>query len=286
MARPLRLEYPGAVYHITSRGNAQADIFLDDGDRRLFLRVLADAVERHAWRLYAYCLMGNHYHLLLETPEPNLSRGMRQVNGIYTQLFNRRHERVGHVLQGRFKAIVVERERYLVELSRYIALNPVRAGLTREPGAWRWSSYRATAGDEGAPAWLTPGPVLGRFSGDVPSAQRAYRRFVAEGLGHPSPWTELRGQIFLGTESFVRKLGPQVVMQTDLEEVPRPQRFASRPALAALLPAPAADPEMRNPAILEAYRRYGYTLREIARHLELHYSTVSRIVCLMRQFKT
>jgi REP element-mobilizing transposase RayT len=288
MARPLRLEYSGAVYHITSRGNARADIFCEDADREIFLRVLAAVVERQAWRVYAYCLMGNHYHLLVETPEPNLSRGMRQLNGIYTQRFNRRHGRVGHLLQGRFKSIVVERERYLLELSRYIALNPVRAGFTHDAGAWRWSSYRATAGMHWVPSWLEVESILGRFSTDVRAAQRGYRKFVTEGLNLPSPWCELRGQILLGTESFVHELAPKLGLLQHLEETPRVQRFAARPALDILLTrAQAKDQPSRNQAIVDAYMMHGYTLGEIARHLGLHYSTVSRIANpSMREFKT
>lgn len=288
MARPLRIEYPGAVYHITSRGNARTDIFCDDADREIFLRVLASVVERHAWRVYAYCLMGNHYHLLVETPEPDLSRGMRHLNGIYTQRFNRRHGRVGHLLQGRFKSIVVERERYLLELSRYIVLNPVRAGFMRSAGAWRWSSYRAAAGIQEVPSWLAVGSILARFSTDVRAAQRSYRMFVTEGLGLPSPWLDLRGQILLGTESFVQGLAPKLEILQGLEETPRVQRFAARPALDILLAgAQAKDQSRRNHAILDAYRMHRYTLAEIARHLGLHYSTVSRIANpSRRQFKT
>lgn len=288
MARPLRLEYPGAVYHVTSRGDARGDIFLDDGDRTAFLRVLAHAVERYAWRLYAYCLMGNHYHLLLETPEPNLSRGMRLLNGVYTQIFNRHHSRAGHVLQGRFKSIVVERERYLLELSRYIALNPVRSGFARSAVEWRWSSYRATAGMEMTPSWLAVGTVLSRFSDDALAAQRHYGNFVADGLGRASPWEELRGQVFLGTDAFVQQLAPKLCPLQGLVETPRSQRFAARPALDVLIPhAHRKDPSLRKPAIVEAYCTHGYTLAEIARHLGLHYSTISRITSAsMRQFKT
>jgi REP element-mobilizing transposase RayT len=154
MARPLRLEYEGAVYHVTSRGNAREAIFRVDPDRELFLEVLGATVERFGWVCYAYCLMTNHYHLLLETPEPNLSRGMRHLNGVYTQGFNRRHMRVGHVLQGRFKSIVVEKESHLLELARYVVLNPVRAKMVRSARDWPWSSYRATAGLGVAPPFL------------------------------------------------------------------------------------------------------------------------------------
>ncbi|MBD3670659.1 MAG: transposase [Gammaproteobacteria bacterium] len=127
MSRPLRIEYAGALYHVTSRGDGQKDIYLDDKDRRDFLSNLTHVCERYNWVVHAYCLMSNHYHLLLETPDGNLSQGMRQLNGVYTQQFNRTHERVGHVFQGRYKAIIVQKDSYLLELSRYIVLNPVRA---------------------------------------------------------------------------------------------------------------------------------------------------------------
>ena len=132
MARPLRIEFAGALYHVTSRGDRREDIYLDDGDRQLFLEVLEAVCERFNWEVHAYCLMSNHYHLLVETPDGNLSRGMRHLNGVYTQRFNRRHKKVGHVFQGRYKAILVQKENYLLELSRYIVLNPVRAGMVRE----------------------------------------------------------------------------------------------------------------------------------------------------------
>jgi REP element-mobilizing transposase RayT len=288
MARPLRIEYPGAVYHITARGNARADIYRDDADREIFLRVLANVVAHHRWRVYAYCLMGNHYHLLLETPEPNLSRGMRQLNGTYTQRFNRRHERVGHLLQGRFHAVIVDRERYLLELSRYIALNPIRAGFVPEPAEWRWSSYRATSGTEATPPWLTVDPILEHFAADARTARERYRRFVDDGRNFPSPWPDLRGQILLGTESFVRQLEPRLAAAKISREIPRPQRLAARPALDALFGDPQSrDRSRRNRTIREAYARHGYTLCEIARHLQLHYSTVSRIAQVeMPQFKT
>src|SRR5258708_27167287 len=138
MSRPLRIEYSGALYHLTSRGNAQEDIFRDDADREAFLAVLAAVVERFEWRLYAYCLMDNHYHLMVETPKANLSLGMRHLNGVYTQRFNRRHGRTGHVFQGRFKAIVVDRQSYLLELSRYVVLNPLRARMVKDPARYRW----------------------------------------------------------------------------------------------------------------------------------------------------
>jgi putative transposase len=131
MTRPLRVEFPGAVYHVTSRGDGREAIYVDDTDRDCFLAVVGQVLDRFAWRCHAYCLMGNHYHLLIETPEANLARGMRQLNGVYTQRFNRQHGRVGHVFQGRYKAIVVQKDKHLLELCRYVVLNPVRAGVVK-----------------------------------------------------------------------------------------------------------------------------------------------------------
>ncbi|MEJ2696952.1 MAG: transposase [Candidatus Sulfobium sp.] len=144
MARPLRIEYDGALYHVTSRGNERKRIFRDDEDRAAFLDTLLKVNERYNWMCHAYCLMNNHYHLIIETPDGNLSQGMRQLNGVYTQLFNRRHHRVGHLFQGRFKTILIEKEGYLLEVSRYVVLNPVRAKAVERPEHWKWSSYRGT----------------------------------------------------------------------------------------------------------------------------------------------
>ena len=147
-------------------------IYQNDADRREFFSVLERVLQRFHWLMHAYCLMDNHYHLLIETPEANLSTGMRQVNGIYTQRYNRHHKRVGHLLQGRFKAILVDRDNYLLELCRYVVLNPVRAKMVKRLQDYRWSSYRATAGLERAPWWLTCDWILSQFGGQRPAAQR------------------------------------------------------------------------------------------------------------------
>jgi REP element-mobilizing transposase RayT len=288
MARPLRIEYPGACYHITSRGNAKQAIFRDDVDRGILLHILGAAVKRFAWELHAYCLMGNHYHLLVQTPVPNLSRGMKQVNGVYTQRFNRRHERVGHLFQGRFGAILVEREVYLLELVRYVALNPVRAGMVSAPEQWRWSSHRAHAALATAPEWLPIEPILERFAADPREAPLRYRRFVADGIGLEGPWSQLRGQILLGTDLFANRFRTLIAQRAVSTEVPRADRLVARPSLYALLPgAGAMRRAERNAAIAEACLAHGYTLAEIARHTGLHYSSVSRIVqAAMPQFKT
>ncbi len=155
MARPLRIEYPGAVYHVTSRGNEKKAVFKDDQDRELFLKILAEVNKRYHWFCHAYCLMDNHYHLLIETPEGNLSLGMRQLNGVYTQAFNKKRNRTGHLFQGRYKAILIQKDNHLLEACRYVVLNPVGARLVERPEDWKWSSYRATVGKETAHPCLT-----------------------------------------------------------------------------------------------------------------------------------
>jgi putative transposase len=146
MARPLRIEYPGAFYHITSRGNARQDIFKTKKDFKDFLIILKENTERYNWQCYAYCLMSNHYHLLIKTLDPNLSQGMRQLNGVYTQKSNYNHKTVGHIFQGRYKAILVDEEKYFYELVRYIVLNPVRAKMVKNPENYHWSSHREIIG--------------------------------------------------------------------------------------------------------------------------------------------
>src|SRR5882672_8831382 len=154
MARPLRIEFPGAVYHVTSRGDRREPIFVDDEDRRILLDLVGQALSRFDAQMLAYCLMGNHYHFVVHTRKANLSLLMRHINGVYTQAFNRRHDKVGHLFQGRFKAILVDRDAYLLEVCRYVELNPVAAKIARKPETWSWSSYRAHVGLDATPTWL------------------------------------------------------------------------------------------------------------------------------------
>ncbi|HAZ32058.1 MAG TPA: addiction module toxin RelE [Dehalococcoidia bacterium] len=264
MSRSLRIEYPGAVYHVTSRENNRQDIFLDGDDRIAFLEIVHQICDPFNWLCHAYCQMTNHYHLLLETIDPTLSRGMRQLNGVYTQTFNRHHDRVGHLFQGRFKAILVDKDAYLLEICRYVVLNPVRAKLVRSVKDWKW--YRSTAGMEEPLAFLTVDWILSQFDDRRLEAQKAYRRFVSCGR-EISPWEDLKGQIYLGRDTFVENLSKSV----KLAEVSRRQRLVSRPSLTDIL-RNAED----NAAIAGAYREYGYTMKEIANHLGVHYATISR----------
>lgn len=280
MARPLRIEYPGAVYHLTSRGNARADIFADATDRQTFLLLLESTVNRFNWICHAYCLMDNHYHLLIETPDGNLSMGMRHLNGVYTQAFNRRHKSVGHVFQGRFKAIIVEKESHLLELCRYVVLNPVRAGMVSSPQKWRWSSYRATVGNARKESYLSTDWLLGQFGEIKSEARIKYRQFVKDGMVEKeTPWEKLKGQIILGSDVFIERSREFIMGKEHFTEIPRFQRMAGRPQLDVLFPAgEQVTKKERNTRIVEAHVKHGYTLREIAVHLAIHYTTVSKVV--------
>ena len=167
MARPLRIEYPGAVYHVTTRGDGRKNIFLNDTDRNNFLQNFCSTIKNYNWLCHAYCLMDNHYHLLLETPDGNLSKGMRQLNGVYTQKFNFIHKTVGHLFQSRYKAFLIEKDPYLLEVARYIVLNPVRAGKVTHQNEWEWSSYLPTAGRRTKPTWLTIEWILNFFNDKI-----------------------------------------------------------------------------------------------------------------------
>ena len=279
MVRPLRIEFPGAVYHVTSRGNAKQAIFIDDEDRGRFFDVLSIVVERFHWLCHAYCLMKNHYHLLIETPKGNLSKGMRELNGVYTQGFNQRYRRVGHLFQGRYKAIIVEKDNHLLSLCRYVVLNPVRVGLIKRPEQWRGSSYRATLGLVKRPSFLTDDWVLSQFDGRKRIAMGKYRRFVMEGIDKESPWETLKGQIFYGTDEFIKQLSGLLDGKGNIKEVPRLQRYVARPSLNELFKGKKGkERKAEDKTIHAAYVRYGYTMKEIAEHLGLHYATIRRAI--------
>lgn len=202
MARPLRLEFSGALYHVTSRGDGREVIYRGDGDRRLFLGVVAEVWARFNWSIHAYCLMTNHYHLVVETPDANLAKGMRELNGVYTQRFNRTYAHVGHVFQGRYKAILAQQDAYLLELARYVVLNPVRARTVRTPVEYPWSSYRAMIGEVVPPQWLETRCLLRALGETEAEAVAGYVRFVADGKGQPLP----RGAPQASSVSWVRCL--------------------------------------------------------------------------------
>ena len=235
------MQFPGALYHVYTRGNGKQSMFLSPRDRDCFLELVYAAVSDYSWVCHSYCLMDNHYHLLLETPESNLASGMQFLNGSYGGWFNRRHDRIGHVTQGRYHSPLVTDDSHYLELLRYMALNPVAAGFAQHPREWRWSSYRAMAGLAPAPPFLTEELALGMFSKTLAMARKQYVAFVLERL------------------------------QEALES------GKGRPALSDIL-MPDMHKDERGHAIAIAHMKHGYSPAEIAKYLNINRSTVSRII--------
>ncbi len=289
MARPLRIEFPGAIYHVTSRGDRRERIFEDDADRRGFLSVIEQGMDRFDAQVLSYCLMGNHYHLVLHTRSANLSRLMRHVNGVYTQNFNRRHGLVGHLFQGRFKAILVDRDAYLLQVCRYVELNPVRAQMVAAPGDWPWSSYRAHVGqalgqgaaEESSPAWLGSAALYGYLLGQsadtvaqVRQARRLYAQHVAQGHDKPLWERALNKQIYLGDDAFVARMHSLATRAAVAsKQVPKAQRSAPR-TLAYWL----KECSTRHEALRCAVVISGISMTALAAELGLTVARVSQLV--------
>jgi hypothetical protein len=218
--------------------------------------------------------MDNHYHLLIETHTPTLSKGMKFLNGSYTQYINRHHARVGHVLQGRFKSILIQKDAYLLELARYIVLNPVRAQMVRSVKAWPWSSYRATAGYNDGDACLTTEGVLAGFAKTKKVAQQRYREFVQAGRGQPSPWQRLSNQIYLGDAAFIDDMHGKLDPQQSLKDIPKKHTLSSKKPLSHF----ATKHRTRDAGMAQAYLSGHYTLAEVGAHFGVSYATVSRAV--------
>ena len=278
MTRPLHLDYSGAWLHVFSRGVDRHDIYLDDHDRRHFLDLLGVTIPQFRWRLHAYVLMSNHYHLLVETTEPTLSRGMKKIGGEYARWFNKRHRRVGHLFQGRFKAHLIDHDEYLLSVARYIVLNPVRAHMVEDALQWPWSSARATAGAALVPPWLSTNAILGCFDPHRPAvARRLYRAFVHDIGSAKSPWRDLVDDAFLGNDTFIDHVR-QSVGGNALAPSPRPLRRATiediRDALHAVTgeaPSKNGSPRMRlayaelsRSEALGTFREIGATLGILA----------------------
>jgi hypothetical protein len=222
--------------------------------------------------------MDNHYHLIIETPDGNLSKGMRQLNGIYTMRFNKRHDSVGHVFQGRYKAILIQKESHLLEVCRYVVLNPVRSKAVKTPERWKWSSYRGIVGIEKPHPCLTIDWVLGQFGAKRGEAEKKYRTFVRDGIDQQTIWSDVKGQSILGDEDFVDQLIDYVEIYEEVKEIPKSQRYVNRPTLKEIFKDTEEKRRARNRGISDAVERWGYSEREVADYIGLHYSTVSRLI--------
>ncbi|MHB0972351.1 MAG: transposase [Thermoanaerobaculia bacterium] len=268
MARALRIEFPGAVYHVTARGNGRKKIFDDDRDRDEFLRLVGDAVRRFGWVITTLTLMTNHFHIVLQTPAPNLAQGMQWLNSVYAAYYNRRHDKKGHLFGERYKAIHVQSEAYLQRLCRYVVLNPVAAKLVMNPEDYPWSTYRATAGLEPAPEWLSH-ELLVPYFGEPATWRANYVAFVHEGIATPDPiWRGLRRGIFLGAEDWLETMRQKIAPQLRKSDIPHDQRAAGRPAMRRIVNRLAAAEKVR---AIDVRRRNGdRELREIAAWLGVY----------------
>lgn len=281
MSRPLRVQYPGAIYHIISRGNGGDIIFEDKRDYLMFLEELKEVIEDYNWISYAYCLMPNHYHLLIKTLDPNLSAGMRQLNGKYTQRHNIRYKKFGHVFQGRFKSILVEDSGYYGQLIRYINLNPVKAEMVRSVADWPWSSHREILGLSGRTGCVDADKTLDCFHEDREQAKEEYKKYLSERVEDDDIWNDLRSGVILGSLKFAKEIMDRY-KDDGTRENTKKERFAGRPALEEVFPACRQTGKIpfnrgeRDELIIKAFREYGYTQTEIGDFLNLHYSTVSK----------
>ena len=285
MARPLRIQYPGAFYHITSRGNERKPIFKSKEDRQRFLGYLQSSHEKYGAIVHAYCLLPNHYHLLLETPRSNLSQVLHHMNASYTTYFNLKWKRSGHLFQGRYKAILVEKEVYAQELSRYIHLNPLRAGLVKDLVEYRWSSFRCHIGLEKSPSWLETGMILGDFGSTQSKAQRAYRSFVEGAVESEirNPLREAIASTFLGSQDFIRRVSRELGRPQDEEyrDVPALRALQENPSLDKIQKGVgevigAEDPLCEKFCLYLSRRFGGFSLKEIGDYYGMKGATVSQ----------
>ena len=273
MARQLRPEFRGALYHVTSRGNERREIFRSDRDRRVFLTFLGIAARRFGWSVTAWVLMTNHFHLVIQTPEPNLSKGMQWLNGRYAGWFNKRHGRVGHLFQGRFKTRLIDGPTYFNRAIRYVILNPVRAMMVEHPRDYRWSSYRATAGLEAAPSWFDLACALHPFDDEMLAAQANYQAFVEAGLGCDDHlWEEVVNGMYLGSPGWVKQMRKMVESRPRSTDHPLKQRAVGRPKMHQIISAVAFRASVP-PASLQ--RRGANALRGLAAWLGWHEGLVT-----------
>jgi len=282
MGRQLRIEYPGAHYHVTSRGNERKDVFKSQKDREKFLQYLESAVRRYDAVIHAYCLMSNHYHLLIETPAGNLSKIMQHINGAYTNYFNVKRKRSGHLFQGRYKAIVIEADEYAQQLSCYIHLNPVRSNMVAKPEEYRWSSYSEYIGKRKRPEWLVTSFILDNF-GKGEESFRNYRKLVEESLGrdHESPFFGVVASTILGSENFVSELTEKHAdgKQHD-RDLSAARKLMTKPSLRAILEGvqniSTKSRVTKNAGIYLCHQYSGVRLKEIGEKFGIKESAVSQ----------
>ena len=285
MSRQLRINYPGAFYHVTSRGNERKAVFKSIRDREKFLKYLETATLRYDTVVHVYCLMDNHYHLLLETPSGNLPQIMRHINGAYTTYFNVKRGRSGHLFQGRYKAILIDADEYAKELSRYIHLNPVRAEIVKRPEEYNWSSYREYTGVRKPHEWLNRDFVLGNFGSKFHEAEKAYKKFVSslEGKDYESPLKEVFASTILGDACFIKYVKKNFVKAKETDkQIPAVKVLMERATIEKIINCvDGGFPESRLSRDLKQYLCQKYTserLKKIGEHFNVSESAVSHAV--------
>jgi REP element-mobilizing transposase RayT len=279
MARPPRIQLTGAIYHVMARGNRKGIIFDDDIDRRRFLEVLTEASERYRLGCLSYCLMGNHYHAVIETADRNLSDAMHFVNGVFAQASNLRHGRTGHVLEGRFRSIVIDNDIYLWNANLYVVLNPVAAGLVSHPAEWPWSSFRATAGLDEPPALLRLEWLDWALGGKTRhESQRRYRDLLTA----PTAMSEITEADVFGSPQLEATIRSELGARHHQVRLPRSYKALARPNLSEIFEPPLTKTE-RDEQVVRAHVVHGYRLSEIAHAIRVHPNTLSRIVRALKK---
>jgi len=277
MTRPVRIEFPGASYHVSSKSREEQIIFLDDDDRGAFLNVLENVVDRFGWLIHSFALLDDHYDMVVEVPGANLSKGMRQLNGVYTQHFNRRHGLEGPIFHGRFKSVLFEKKNYLLPICRYVVTGPARIERLQNYSTYKWSSYRALAGQVNKPKFLHTTEVLSYFAKRDKDAQRKYRNYIKKGVEAESPLVDRKNQVLLGSSKFLNEMQP--ILHGERLSKRGPKAVKRRHSLKVLFKkVDDKSRQERNELIRRAHLEDGYTLMEIGKYLGLHYTTVSKVI--------
>jgi REP element-mobilizing transposase RayT len=285
VSRPPRIEYPGAFYHVTSRGNERRTVFQSNRDREKYLSYLESAHERYGALIHVYCLMGNHYHLLLETPRGNLSKILHYINGAYTTYFNIKRGRSGHLFQGRYKGILVDKDEYCKALSRYVHLNPVRAGMVKTPLEYPWSSYRYFVGRDKKPTWLTTEFILGDFGGEGGRGFKKYREYVERGENKEldNPLKKVIASTFLGGKEFINRIKLEYLEKKEIDrrDLPALRKILRGPSLesierAVIKRVGEGHPFFKKICIYLSYKYSGLNLRGIGEYFGMQRSAISQ----------
>lgn len=278
MTRPARTEIKNGVFLVSAYSVEKSPAFTCTQDMEMFLHIISSVTETSGWKCHGYCLLKDHYHLIIETPKTNLSKGMRQINGLYTQYFNRTYTTAGSLFRGRFKSVILDKNQYLLPIARHIVLNPVRLGYAASTAEYRWSSYNETCGNSNVSSFLYPDWILEQLGSKRKKAQKKYKKYIQDGINTISPLLAVRQQVFLGSDEFIEKIKKKTRRKTEKKLNKLHAKQLSRPSLNDIFFNTLSDKKKRNRAIQKAHGKFGYSLKEIGQFLKLHYTTISKIL--------